>query len=297
MALDTTDWTEIRLGYHSFLSPRDFSRPRMTAQVGSASLQILRDEPRTFLELVRSQDDAGDVVRHFSAGDWDIFVTREDSGLVVSSYTFLVFGLLRLGPDVVLTRDSMSRSDFPQADDDRKWQFHDATPVARLPGPANSVGFVLEDLIFQTDASVAAGQDGLIFQAFAVAQDADQGSGTSSETYNNYEMTFSYTPHVGPADERPLATPPDMSTMPGVAVTNREMKVDDADAVLSRVQMTEGERSLTVFDGAVYWFGDRAPAQGELLVSAHSRFVNEAIPAEEAEARATAILASIRRRP
>ncbi|MDO5638856.1 MAG: hypothetical protein Q4G28_03220 [Neisseria sp.] len=298
MAMDTTGWREISLGYHSFLSPPDFTPPQMTARVGSATLHILRDEPRSFSELVQAQDDTGDIVRHIKSGDWDIFVTREDSGLVVSSYTFLVFGMLRIGPDVVLTRDSMSRSEFPQADDDRKWQFHRVTTVTRADAASASdlQGFILNDLVFLTDSSVAAGEEGLIFQAFAAARDADQGNGSSSETHNNYEVTFIFMPHDGSADDRLLTTPPDISTMPGVTVNNRELKVDGADAVLSRVEITEGERSLTTFDGAVYWFGAKLPAQGELLVSAHSKFVNDALPANEAETRAMAMLTSIRRR-
>lgn len=294
MPIDTSDWPEISLGYHRFRSPPDFTKPEMTATIGTASLSILRGQSGTAADIVGAQDDVGEIVRHLTVGEWEILVTREDMGLVVSSYTFLVFGVRRVGQDIVLTRDSMSQTQFPGADDAEKWLFHSLTEVYPLTERGAAQGFVFDDLFFET-SYLEQQRPGIEarFAAHAGLIGADGGSGSDSFTSNSYDLAFLIEPAQSGEGERPLAMPTDIASLPGVNVKSRSLQLGGAEVSLSRVTMTENGERETWFDASLFWFGDEQIAPGTLLTSAHMKFINAIRPDAEAEERALGLLTSI----
>lgn len=166
---DLSAWPTVHLGFHQFRTPPDFTAPDITATIGSTAITVLRNQAGRAQDIVLAQEDVGEIIRHMTVNDWEVFVTSEDMGLIVSSYTYLVLGLYRVGNDVVMTRDSMSRTDFPKGDDAEKWLFHSLTRVAPVGPNARAMGFVFDGLFFETAYFDQAGPDAeAMFSASAV---------------------------------------------------------------------------------------------------------------------------------
>lgn len=290
MAADTSEWPEVHLGFHSFRSPSDFDFPKVSAIIGPASVDVLHNELRPVEAILAEQPDAGQIFRHAQVGGWDIYVTYEDTGLVVSSYVFLVFGIQRVGRDLVLTRSTMERPAFPNGDDAEAWRFHSLTKVRPLADRRSAKGFALDGLFFETSYF-----DGGIPDASAQFNAYAELSGTDEGDTNNYRLMFLTEGDASSGDDRPLAMPADISSFPGAKVTKREVEVDGADAAFSRVSFKENGQESIWFDAGIYWSGRRQPEPGALHSSAHLNFANEARQPDEAEARALGMLTSIRR--
>ena len=296
MPTDTSDWPEIYLGYHRFRSPPEFTVPEVTATIGTASVSVLHGQPGSGTEIVHAQSDVGEIIRQMSVGKWEIFVAREDAGLVVSSYTYLVFGVQRVGTDVVLTRDSMSRTQFPEGDDAEKWLFHSLTTVRPITDRGSAKGFAFDSMFFETSyLDQLRSELSARFTASASLLGAEQGSSTRSVDSNNYHLSFIIESDGHSGDTRPLAAPDDISTLPGVSVENRKFEINGADAGFSRVTMVEDGKQYTWFDAALFWLDEKQVVPDTLLTSAHLKFIYAVKPNIEAEAHAVGILTSINR--
>lgn len=290
MAADTSEWPEVHLGFHSFRSPPDFGSPKVSAIIGPTSVDVLRNELRSAEAILAEQTDIGEIFRHTQVGGWDIYVTYEDTGLVVSSYVFLVFGIQRVGRDLVLTSGTMERPAFPNGDDAEAWRFHSLTKVRPLAVRGGAKGFALDGLFFETSYFDGGVPDASAqFDAYADLSGSDDGN------TNSYRLMFLTEGDDLSDDDRPLAMPADISSFPGAKVTKSELEVDGADAAFSRVAFKENGQELIWFDAGIYWFGRRQPEPGALHTSVHLNFANEARQPDEAEARALGMLTSIRR--
>lgn len=294
MTMDISTWPLVHLGYHQFRTPPDFTDPELSATVGGASIVVLGGQTGSLEEVALAQEGAGQVVRRETFGDWQVFVLTEDMGLVISDYTYLALAFHRVGDRVVMTRDAISRSDFPDGNDPDRWLFHKLSKLRSVQKRDAAEGFVFDGVFFEMPYSVNTGSGlGLEFTASAVlatetGQPAEDIAGT-----NNYKLTFITDTADAGEDDRPLATPGDVADTPGARVDNRALKVDGADAGFSRVTLSSGGNREIWFDGSVYWPGGEQP--GSTLTSAHFQFVNDAQPESDAEARALAILSSLRR--
>ncbi|WP_147273274.1 hypothetical protein [Paracoccus lutimaris] len=303
MPADLSAWPTVHLGFHQFRTPPDFTAPDITATIGSTAITVLRNQAGRAQDIVLAQEDVGEIIRHMTVNDWEVFVTSEDMGLIVSSYTYLVLGLYRVGNDVVMTRDSMSRTDFPKGDDAEKWLFHSLTRVAPVGPNARAMGFVFDGLFFETAYFDQAGPDAeAMFSASAVRAEETGQAEADAAASNNYQLYFIIGPADQGGDDRPLVKPNDIADVPGVKVENSTLKVDGADAGFSRVTLREGDDVQTWFDATVFWPVGSSPgatltsSPGATLTSAHLKFVNAAEPEADAEGRALGLLTSISRR-
>lgn len=301
MASNTSEWPEYHLGYHIFRAPPDFRAPVTNATIGTMELRVLRDQPGTLADILALQPDIGQVLRHQKIGPWDIFVAHDDNGLVVSSYSLHVIGLMRLGADVVLTQDRMSRQKFPDGNDPEKWRFHAQTEVKpwtrNMTEQQAGESFVYEGMLFRTSNPTWLAAEGTRFSANAVLAAVDEGRRQSSSTRNSYSLTFSLaTQHEEDGNPRDLAPSGDIAAFPGAKVTNSTLQIDGAEGGFSRVDLNSKGESATWFDAALFWFpGDRKLRANTILVSGHISFINALRSTDEAEARARGLIHSIRR--
>lgn len=293
---ETHDWPEYRLGYHVFRPPPDFAPPVTTATIGTMELRVLRDQVGSLPDILALQPDVGETVHHQKAGGWDIFVTLDDNGLLVSSYSLHIIGLIRVGPDVVLTHDRIARQRFPDGKDIARWHFHMQTSVEVWAGQQSGEGFAYSGMLFRTNDPAWLATAGVRFSAYATLADLDEGRRQSSSARNSYNLAFRLTGHQqGDSFPQQMVPGPDVSAFPGAKVAHGSVQTEEAEGGFSTVTLTANGETATWFDAALFWQpGDRRPKPGEVLVSAHLNFINAMRPVDEAEARALGLVHSIR---
>ena len=244
-SIDTTDWPRHCLGYHSFIIPPEMEEGGIsaTASVDFQEIIVLKNYTGTPRSAIESQDDYAGVVFEVEVNDWLVLVTRENLGLIISDITYMVYGVRRVGADVVMTRQNVSIELVGERGDEPKlWEYHARTTPMLLADWGGREGYCFKGLFFESGPP----KYRAVFRATAgELEPLGSGGGRLLLTSNNIYISFSIEPNVDLTGTRPLAPQDDISNLPEVTVKSESIRVlGDAGGLSTVVYESEDEKAL-----------------------------------------------------
>ncbi|GEM_PF-5513843 len=289
-SIDTTDWPRHCLGYHSFIIPPEMEEGGIspTASVDFQEIIVLKNYTGTPRSAIESQDDYAGVVFEIEVNGWLVLVTREDLGLIISDITYMVYGVRRVGADIVMTSQNVSIELVGEKGDDPKlWEYHARTTPMLLEDRDGREGYCLDGLFFESGAPKYRAR----FSAWAAELSPPNHLGKRrKESANRLNINFTIEPNVDLTGTRPLAPQSDISNLPEVTVKSEAIHVLGGPGGLATVVYESEDESALWYDVAIY--GEEMSISDPWISIKYSNYVDSP---EESREKILAFLAGIQR--
>lgn len=290
ISLDTTDWPRYCLGYNSFIIPPEMAEGGIspTASVDYRKIIVLANHVGTPRSAIEAREDYAGVVFEIEVNGWLVLVTREDLGLIVSDITYMVYGVRRVGADIVMTSQNVSIELVGENGDDPKlWEYHTRTTPMLLEDRAGREGYCFEGLFFESGSPKYRAR----FSAHAAALGPPNSRGKRrKQSDNGLNINFSIEPNVDLTGTRPFAPQNDISNLPEVTVKSEAIHVLGGSGGLATVVYESEDESALWYDVAVY--GEEMSISDPWISIKYSNHVDSP---EESREKILAFLAGIQR--
>ena len=288
VSINTDGWPGYCLGYHRFIAPPDLEPSAYDGAVDGQSLSVLHNTPGTPQSIIEAREDFGGIVHRVDVNGWVVIVALEDMGLVVSDYTYVVYGARRVGEDVVLTSASASRKLVGDGNDPRLWEYHARTLPVPIAERGDKKGYCLNGIFFASPPPLRQAS----FSAFLAETDAPNLMGeANARNENSLRIDVSIEQNPDTSDGRPLFPSPDISTFPEVDVASEKLRVMGNDTGLATTTYRGDDGEGLWYDAAIY--GQPNSVTDPALIAL--QYANDRVPPEDSRAMMLAVLAGLTR--